>query len=181
MGGIKSKILNKAKDAAILKKIVDKQKVKYSRWNLLYRASKHGKGEFLWKKHCSNKKKIVCLIKASNGNIFGGYTSTGWNGNVADGYGADDYAFLFLVRSVNGLKPRAFKVINGQQALYNQSSYYCFFDGNQCALYISSNGDTGNAAANTGTTYESYPQSNYLSGGGNTFNITELEVFQLKK
>merc|ERR1712228_331329 len=179
--GMKSKILTKSKDIAKFKKMIDKQtKHKYNRWNMIYRSSKHGGSEQIFKRMCHDKKNIICLIKSTNGNIFGGFTSAGWIGSHGATYNSDDKAFLFLVRSSNGYKPRVFKCLNGSQALYNQTNYYCFFNGNDCSIYINQDGRTGNASQNNGTTYETYPQSYYLCGTG-TFNVTELEVYQLKK
>eukprot|EP01084_Bolivina_argentea_P312895 541755_1 len=152
---------------------------KYGRWNLIYRKSKDGGSEVVFRNKVHEQKNIICLIHSSCG-IFGGYTFSGWHDDGSSNkYEYDDKAFLFLFRSTKGYKQRVFKVTNPSQALYNQNSYYCFFNGNDCSLYIDKNGTTGYASANNGNTFETYPNSYYLTGSS-TFTVTELEVFQLK-
>ena len=57
------------------------------RFDLLYRASKHGFSSSAFHRHCDHKKNTLCIIRA-NDTIFGGYTSIPWE-SCNDGRAVD--------------------------------------------------------------------------------------------
>ena len=75
-------------------------------WKLLYRmtASKMDNDDFFEKVH--GRSNIILLVESENGNVFGGYTKTGWieDPNVY-GHSEDRDAFIFQIRSSKQYKP----------------------------------------------------------------------------
>jgi len=109
----------------------------------------------------------------SNGNVFGGYTQTGWNGNL--GKISDANAFLFSYQSSKGYKQKIFKRKQASGALFNCSHAFCYFGG--ATLYINAHGLTGVSATRNNVQYwEACPFDFYLTGGSRDFPVDELEV-----
>ncbi len=50
---------------------------------LLYRGSRDGFEANDFHKKCDNQGKTICLIKASNGKVFGGYADMSWKSSGA--------------------------------------------------------------------------------------------------
>lgn len=82
-----------------------------TRFNLLYRASRDG-----WKFEdfhcfCDNAGPNLVLVKGSNNEVFGGFTTKSWSSNKT-GAVRDDRAFLF-----NLTKKKIFKVKDNKNAV----------------------------------------------------------------
>jgi hypothetical protein len=62
---------------------------------LLYRGSEDGWSASTFHSKVDDKGAVICIIRSSNGNIFGGYTKIGFDSSSL--YKADSDAFLFSV------------------------------------------------------------------------------------
>ena len=88
-------------------------------WRLLYRATRDGFSAKDFHQKCDHFKNTLVVIKSTEGNVFGGFTSCPWNsissisnsvGGTTYGYVSDASAFIFsLVNKSN--KP--FKTVYG--------------------------------------------------------------------
>jgi hypothetical protein len=94
-------------------------------WKLLYSGSNDGYSSSTFHGKCDNSGgQTVVVIKSTNGNIFGGFTSKDWSSNGS--YTSDKDAFLF---SIKNSKNNVFKFpihnnANGlNSTFYNNSTY----------------------------------------------------------
>jgi hypothetical protein len=75
-------------------------------WKLLYKASINGFKSEIFHKKCDHFKNTVTIIKTSNGNVFGGYTSQSWT-PTKEKYKSDIKAFIFSLANKDN---RPFKI-----------------------------------------------------------------------
>ena len=100
------------------------------RFKLLYRASDNFFDAHLFHQACDgqDKKTQIIIIKSNHGNIFGGYTSRGWQINVESM--ADKNAFLFVSRSDDSIIqkncPILFEIKSDK---INKANHYCLSSG----------------------------------------------------
>ena len=72
---------------SLLQKLNALLKNKYlndKQWSLLYRSSRDGCRASDFHSHCDNKPRTLTIIKATSGNIFGGYKNLITNANEYD-------------------------------------------------------------------------------------------------
>ena len=152
-------------------------------FELIYYASKHGLDEKSFKSHCHFKKNLLCIIINDKENVFGGYTSIGWQGTDSD-YNLDsrhdEEAFLFKLKCGNDPNetPQIFNVTNPAKALRIQGGFFCMF-GQDCTFYIYKENDYEWIRAQS-KYYQQWPYDYYLTNG-NDGKIVDIEVYQLDK
>lgn len=148
-------------------------------YQMIYSSVEHGDGEKTFKSLCHNKRNLLCLIHSKDNNVFGGYTSSGWTDDVNNySHGLyDDKSFVFSIRSNKGYDPAIFNVIQSENSLWNQQSYYMMFAGLQ-VIYINTSGKSGYAASQP-QRYQKYPYDSYLAK--KNFTVSAIEVFQLQQ
>eukprot|EP01084_Bolivina_argentea_P018138 33818_1 len=182
---IESTILTDNECDMLLLLFVDQKKLQMfnSNYKLLYRASRDGYtvDEFFDK--CDKKNNIFCIIQSSENNVFGGFTSLGWDRLLKDSatYTTDNKAFIYLIRSTQKFKPQLFPVQNdGENAIGQFSGCYLGFGYNGFAFYLYTN---SNSTTNSGATErrcDTYNIDQYTLNGHKTlFNAKEIEVFQV--
>jgi hypothetical protein len=97
---------------------------KDQKWRLLYRATRDGFGAKDFHQKCDHFENTLVVIKSTEGNVFGGFTSCPWNSissichsdGLTYGYVSDASAFIFSLVNKNN-KP--FKTIyNSEQGIY---------------------------------------------------------------
>ena len=152
-------------------------------YNLIYRSSINGGKEKDFKDRVHGKGNVLCLLHTEEDNVFGGYTSCGWD--ITDEYCTthrDDKAFLFSIRSIKGYEPAIFDVVNAFDALRNQKEFVCMF-GNDCTLYIDPREFMDDKfleiSFDNGGEYEKVPDDMMVIED-DYVKATEIEVFQLK-
>merc|ERR1712228_293296 len=182
---IKSKILS-AKEKNKLKKMVDKHtKNEYKKeWKLLYRGSRDGFAYNSFFNKCNMKKNTLCIIQSDIDNVFGGFTTMKWDRSIT-GFStkADAKAFLYLIRSSKGFKSSLFPVFphNISGAIGHQSNYYLMFGEGANGLYLSDNCNTNRTSCvRTNCATYNMPSGSHLNGGVQSFQVKDVEVFQLK-
>lgn len=154
-------------------------------WSLIYRASRDGFTARDFHSKCDNIPKTLVIIKASNGNVFGGYTEASWSDNGL--YKADSNSFLFSLINKNN-KPIKIKISHGFEP-------YAIFCGANCGptfggghdLFISDNPNSNSLSySNLGHSYK-HPQyafgsveSNTLLAVSHYFQVADIEVLAKK-
>lgn len=150
-----------------------------NKWKLIYRASDDGfdANDFHFK--CDFKQNTLIIIKTSNGNIFGGYTTQDWSGT---GYKGDMYAFLFSYKNMNN-KPIKMKCSDPAFAIScHKQTGPCFGAGHD--LFIASDSNKNHSSYSNLCHSYKHPEFAYNSFEAKTFLaesynfvITEIEVY----
>lgn len=159
----------------------------------MYRGSLHGFKASDFHSKCDNIPKTLTVIKATSGNIFGGYTSASWDKfsqswvkiwQRNNGYKLDKSAFLFsLINKKN--KPVKIPVKDPLNAILCYSEYGPVFGhGNDICIHDNSNEHNTNFS-HLGSSYV-LPEHSFgwfevksLLAGSSYFTVEEIEVFHV--
>ena len=150
---------------------------------LIYRGSRDGFSAKEFHSKCDGKVNTLTIIKSTNGNIFGGFTTEAWSSS--ESWVKDTRAFVFsLVNNKNKPFRRGYQG-KDKSSLWCSSSYGpCF--GNDIVIASNSNANL-NSFANFGHSYKhrSYKQGSdsamTILAGSFGFQTLEIEVFSLTK
>ena len=88
-----SKIINEEKLSRKLEELLKKKDLNGRKWSLLYQGTRDGFLASNFHSHCDNKPNTLTIVKSTNGNVFGGYTSAQWKST--ESYECDKSAFIF--------------------------------------------------------------------------------------
>ena len=137
---------------------------------LIYNLS-YGNTSKSFHDYCDNKGPTLTVIYATSGYYFGGYTTENWDCSGA--YKKDGNAFIF------SLNNNAYAKASNDNAIYCASNYGPTFGGGH-DLYIADK--CSENSNNTNTTNYTYKigGSYYLNGGSCNFQVSRLEVYQVK-
>jgi len=156
-------------------------------WKLLYKATKDGFGASVFHSKCDSKGETISVIKAANGNIFGGYNPKPWN--QSGNYEFDQSTFLFSLINATK-KPLKFdqNTVYGNYSVLGSATYGPTFGGGH-DFYICDNSNTVNSSysnfgysftiTSTGHAYSSPQAQSFLAGSYN-FKTVEIEIFARK-
>merc|ERR1712228_233519 len=156
-------------------------------WKLLYRASRDGFKMKACHQKCYSHPNVVLIVESKKGNVFGGFTENGWDLEAKTGeYRSDPNAFLYLIRNETHENEHGIFEIKDSQRHYaiahfkdTHDPWLFTFGCGGTDLYLREDCDVHN---NTGSRLDSFAHngkgSNVLNGT-NTFNTTEIELFQL--
>eukprot|EP01080_Neovahlkampfia_damariscottae_P003965 gene3965-7221_t len=181
-----SSILN-AKMSTQIFKWLGQQKAPAAKkqWKLIYNASKDGWTSQQFHSKCDNQGETICVFKASNGYIFGGYNAKPWTSNST--YAIDYTSFLFSLTNSKGYNPTLVPHMPGKgNSCYGCSTYGPTWGGGH-DLYIVSNpnvstgsySNLGYSYSVQGMTYNTNPIKSFLAGAYN-FMLTDFECFKVK-
>ena len=135
------------------------------KFNLLYRASKHGKDFSNFKSNVGTYKNLLIVGKSTDNLILGGYTTNNLEGND---FKKDDYAFLY-----NFNKEKKFKIKYEKEALYlKEGEFPCFGDGD--IVFGPNNRKSKFPRSYKGDDLE-------LTEGKSEINFEDIEVFHITK
>ena len=174
--GFKKNIIKNKKEAEKLLKWI----CPYSdrKVELLYKATQEENIRDDFHRKCDNKGATVVLIETTKGRRFGGYTSLSWD--TSDSWKDDLESFLFSFDN-----NKKYEVIaNAKYKVYSGENYGPWFgnNGSGFGLCYEKNFFIGNE-----THRDNYPGEKTYStsvenelSGGKTFNISEMEVYQIK-
>eukprot|EP01132_Coremiostelium_polycephalum_P008441 gene8441-10368_t len=149
---------------------------KYKKWNLIYKASRDGFGGLKFHEKCDGKGETITIIKSSNGNEFGGYTSLSWNS--AGLYQNDTKSFLFLLNNEKN-ESMKFPYRSSSSILGNPSFGPTF--GNGYDLHICDNSNIKqNSHTNITNThgYQNTTGNPFILAGSHKFLVDEIQVYQ---
>eukprot|EP01084_Bolivina_argentea_P053593 98378_1 len=159
-------------------------------WKLIYSATGDSIKRSICVKEIYGKQNVLCLFHGINGNICGGYSSTGWVMNKHNEtetswsypnlYSEDSDAFIFSIKSnsiTNTYKPMLFDIQNSatNYALRYSRQQYCVF-GRYFTLFL----ERDYIYCNNNSDFKLYPKNNYLLGGKHGEKIKMIEIFQLQ-
>eukprot|EP00823_Brevimastigomonas_motovehiculus_P003647 TRINITY_DN225_c0_g1_i6.p1 TRINITY_DN225_c0_g1~~TRINITY_DN225_c0_g1_i6.p1 ORF type:complete len:506 (-),score=134.07 TRINITY_DN225_c0_g1_i6:201-1718(-) len=178
------------KDSEILDKPELKKKMVtlYSKtenikWERVFSAKEHGFAatNFHSKMDTETRPSLV-IIKATTGNIFGGYTSKSWKPTTTSSYASDPESFLFSLVNKQNKELKLPASTSSTNHIYTNSSYGPVF-GSAFNLYVCS-------SFNTNSNYNSYgdafqcsqngvTSSNYYDyfGGAYNFTVANMEIY----
>ena len=133
---------------------------------------------------CHNHPNILVIIHTKDENVFGFYTSKGWEGELSPAlkHAHDKKLFLFLIRSTNPkYKPLiASSRINGwRRGLASYHGYFCYLS--DCLWLSNECNCKGYSKVTDCVKYYGLPTDSYLNADKPVFNVADLEVFQLKQ
>ncbi|XP_067047367.1 uncharacterized protein [Acropora muricata] len=144
-------------------------------WILCWRASLHGWAATTFHSLCDNKGPTVIIVKDTNNNIFGGYTSIPWRSE--NRYKNDPKAFLFSLKNSTN-NPRKLLQLDSSSStsVYDGASYGPTF-GHGHDLRISNM--NRNSPENLGYDYTvpSGVRSDPFLTGNRHFTANEIETF----
>lgn len=150
-----------------------------TKWKLIYRASRDSFLPARFHSRCDGKKPTLTIIKATSGNIFGGYTEAAWSQN--EHYAEDPNAFIFsLVNKDN--TPLVMKCINPKNAIFCRRGRGPTF-GTSDILISNRSNSTQKSISNLGWSYKhphyarSSNEAKSFLAGSNQFTTVEIEVF----
>ena len=182
-----------------LKKLLQKKDLNNRKWSLLYRGSRDGFEASYFHSRCDGLPNTLTIVKSTNGNIFGGYTTIPWESIKYDkdnGYMYDFCAFLFsLVNNEN--IPLIFEhtkepeYIKGENIVWgsvwpDSNSGPIFGGGHDLRIGDYSNTDYS-CGSKLGFTYthrdfqSDSERANSILAGFHLFKVDEIEVFQLEE
>jgi hypothetical protein len=167
-----TEILND-EDKILISEWIDEKKV--FKFNLVFSSKKDGDSASTFHCYCDGVSPTVVVVKDTNGNKLGGYTTSSWAQSPAGGsYAREKNAFTFSL----SLKKKVSQVDKfTQYSIYRDNGYGPIFGASY--LYIA-NGCTGNTSSYTGCRNEYDPNSN-LFGNKETkyFQVACYEVYHV--
>lgn len=154
-------------------------------WALIYRASRDGFRSEDFHGYCDGITHTLTVIKATSGNIFGGYTQQAWSSD--EGFVNDKKAYVF---SLVNKEARPFKAQcsdDGENAIYCGSEQGPSFGGDGCCIRdicIATKSNTYRISSSSfGHTYEHSAYecdtavARAILAGSEYFQIAEIEVY----
>ena len=174
---INKKSENRIKNSVILK---DDEDVMIKNWinnnkplsfDLIYKATRDGDDVKDFHKLCDEISPTLTIVRAKNGNRFGGYTSCALTKNSSDQAINDPSAFVFSID-----KKYKYNTNNPSYAIRSITSRGpCF--GSNCPFYIGNKFLTNNSSySNPSNDYNCPP---YVLTGAEYFTVDELEVYKV--
>ena len=175
--GINKNSESRIKNSEILK---DDEDIMIKNWinnnkplsfDLIYKATRDGDDVKDFHKLCDEISPSLTIVRAKNGNRFGGYTSVALTKNASDQAINDPNAFVFSID-----KKYKYNTNNPSYAIRSMASRGpCFGDG--CPFYIGNKFLTNNSSySNPSNDYNCPP---YVLTGAQYFTVDELEVYKV--
>lgn len=151
---------------------------------LIYRASRDGWAAYNFHQCCDFKGPTVTVARCGN-YIFGGYTEAQWESLLTAEHKRDPNAFLFSLSNPSGLNSTKMSLLPEKmdQAIYCSINYGPTF-GTGHDLRIANNPNTMNSCSARLSNCYQIPAGQKATSfftGGETFHLTELEVFSFEK
>ena len=166
---VKGEIIHDMKELEMIARKINKTNKKLS-LNLLYKATADSDKAEAFHEKCDEARSTIVLIETDKGKRFGGFTTCSWRGDCIDK--KDEDAFIF---SLDKLK--TYDNIHGEDAIGCYPKFGPIFLGCQIRIY-------DNAFTKPGTTFQKglnfNTEEDYeLTDGDRTFNIKEIEVYEV--
>ena len=140
-------------------------------FDLIYKATRDGDDVKDFHKLCDEISPLLTIVRAKNGNRFGGYASVALTKNASDQAINDPNAFVFSID-----KKYKYNTNNPSSAIRSVTSRGpCF--GDSCPFYIGNKFLTNNSSySNPKNDYNCPP---YVLTGAEYFTVDELEVYKV--
>jgi hypothetical protein len=152
----------------------------YSRATRVYQATKDGFGASNFHSKVDGVLGTLTVIKSTNGNIFGGFTSLSWG--ASSNYYSDPSAYIFSLvnqRNYSCVLSQTYQSNQNYSIYTNPRQGACFGNGLDLNVADQSNSNN-NSMANIGFAYQA-PSMNPASflAGSLYFQILEVEVYTI--
>ncbi|CAH3178267.1 unnamed protein product, partial [Porites lobata] len=149
-----------------------------SHWKICYRASKHGRYDFIFHQRCNGKNNTLTIIKKDE-YVFGGFTDISWE--RTERYRETSNAFIFSLRNNEQLGPFKSMVKESSHAIYNWKYTGPAFGKTDIRINYTPRGRT--SSSHLGTSYcapSEVKNPSTVLAGTTKFDPDEVEVFFLK-
>ena len=127
----------------------------------LYKASRDGFEASKFHSKCDKSSGTLTIIKTSNGNIFGGFTTENWSGYYS--YKTDPNAFIFSLINKYNYPVKLNNTNGGSNAIYSYPSYGPTFGGGYDFNIKDQSNLNTNSYSSLGYSYQ-LPFTNFSSG-----------------
>ena len=166
---VKGDIIHSIEELELLTRKMNKNNNKIT-LNLIYKATTDSDKAKAFHEKCDDAQSTLVLIETDKGKRFGGFTTCSWAGDCQEK--KDEDAFVF---SLN--KMQVYENIPSELAIGCYPNFGPIFLGCQIRIY-------DHAFTNGGTTYEKglnfNTEEDYeLTGGDKSFNVKEIEVYEV--
>ena len=166
---VKGDIIHSIEELELLTRKMNKNNNKIT-LNLIYKATTDSDKAKAFHEKCDDAQSTLVLIETDKGKRFGGFTTCSWAGDCQEK--KDEDAFVFSLD-----KMQVYENIPSELAIGCYPNYGPIFLGCQIRIY-------DNAFTNGGTTYEKglnfNTEEDYeLTGGDKSFNVKEIEVYEV--
>jgi len=153
-------------------------------WVLVYKGKKDGMTGTSFHTKIGDKTPSLSVIKSTNGNIFGGFTTQAWSG-AAGGYKHDSKAFLFSLVNKLTKKPLRWRASDTTHSISCSPTVGPTFGGGHniyCAPSFNTNSNYCNCPYNSYTLEDtSVVDSQTLFAGAYNWTMDDIEVYVPKK
>ena len=180
-----------------LEKLLENKGLNDKKWSLLYQGSRDGFDAFYFHFRCDFKPNTLTIVKSTNGNIFGGYTTISWESNDYDadyGYKYNNSAFIFSLVNKENI-PLIFEhtdEFENIKAVARGSVWSSFRQGpifgygHDLSICDRSNIERySNSRLGNTYTHPEYPKdterANSILAGSEFFLVDDIEVFQIQE
>ena len=166
---VKGDIIQNSDELELITRKINKSNQKIT-LNLLYKATADSDKAAAFHSKCDDAKSSIVLVETDQGKRFGGFTTCSWSGQCVDK--KDEDAFIFSLD-----KMKTYNNIEGEDAIGCYPKFGPIFLGCQIRIY-------DNAFTKGGTTFErglnyETEEDFELTGGERTFNVSEIEVYEV--
>ena len=168
---VKGDIIHDTSELELLTKKINKLNQKLT-LNLLYKATADSDKAAAFHAKCDDANSTIVLVETDKGKRFGGYTTCSWSGECIEK--KDEEAFVFSFD-----KMMTYDNIPGEDAIGCYPKFGPVFLGCQIRIY-------DNAFTRGGSTFErglnfDTEEDYELTGGERSFNVKEIEVYEVIK
>ena len=166
---VKGDIIHSIEELELLTRKMNKNNNKIT-LNLIYKATTDSDKAQAFHEKCDDAQSTLVLIETDKGKRFGGFTTCSWAGDCQEK--KDEDAFVFSLD-----KMQVYENIPSELAIGCYPNFGPIFLGCQIRIY-------DHAFTNGGTTYEKglnfNTEEDYeLTGGDKSFNVKEIEVYEV--
>ncbi|KAL0227005.1 hypothetical protein P9112_014329 [Eukaryota sp. TZLM1-RC] len=144
--------------------------------SLLFRASRDGFNVDSFHSRCDGQPNVVVLVRATNGAVFGGFSSTAFDSSGS--WSQSPGAFLFRIKNKNYPSPERFELRenHNQYAIFRHVGLGpCFGGGRDLSLYDNCHSNN-NSTSSCGDTYNG---STEQLTQDYSFTVTDYEVWSI--
>ena len=145
---------------------------------MVFNTNKDGASASTFHYYCDGVSPTVVIVRDTNGNKFGGYTTSTWNQPGPGGsYGRDQDAFIFnLSKKIKYLQTD--KLVS--YSIYRHNSYGPTFGSGHClCLADSCTGNTSSYTNNDPSSYKNDNKNLIGNSGSTSFQVSYYEVYHV--
>ena len=168
-----SVILND-EEKIILSECVDPKKP--LKFNLVFSTQRDGDTSKLFHQNCDGVSPTITIVMDTNGNKFGGYTTSSWGQpSTGAGYARDTNAFIFnLSKKLNQVQPDKL----GKNSIYRHNSYGPVFGTNNLSIYDNCKSNT-NSYTSVSQDYKTDNKNLLNNTSSSNFQVSNYEVYRV--